>query len=162
MSRGALSIAVAVVFLASTEQAMARNSHPGSDCIPFGPGTIQYFNQGVISNESFSDWLVVLCPVTRRTGENTPGVPFVCGVDRNTGEGLTCSFYDVRSYGHTWDWGAWQETLGGAPDNFASLFWPGEGPSEDKFEGFHHFRCEIPPKQTRDGASWLSSYGSGE
>jgi hypothetical protein len=165
MLRGALSFAVVVAAIAVNTPAIARHSHPGMACKPYGRAAeaiLGYWNQGVISNESYTDWLVVFCPVTRRTGEGTPGVPFVCGVDRNTGEGITCSFYDVRSYGHTWDWGPWQETLGSGPDNFTSLFWPGEGASEDTFDGFHHFRCEIPPRQTTYGASWLSSYGSGE
>ena len=143
-----------------------RTSHGGGTCLVVGGGGTAYrINQGILGNSHYTKWLNVYCPVARSTGRNTPGSPCVNVIDRNQGQGVTCSFYDVRAYGHTWDWGSWKESSGNGPSNYKSLVWGGEGNSEDKFEGFHHFYCKIPPRQTSNssnGITYLSSYSTGE
>lgn len=143
-----------------------RTSHGGGTCIEWGGGGTEFRNnQGVLGNGHYSNWLDVFCPVARSTGKNTPGVPLVHVIDRNQGQGVTCSFYDVEAYGDEWQWGDWKESSGDGPDNYKTMSWPSEGNSWDKFEGFHHFYCKIPPRQNHidsSGVSYLSSYSSGE
>ena len=161
-----LSLTLIGVAVAPSDAFAARTNHGGGTCTVVGGGGTAYrINQGILGNSSYSNWLNVYCPVARSTGKNTPGSPCVNVIDRNQGQGVTCSFYDVRAYGHTWDWGSWKESNGDGPSNYKSLVWGGEGNSEDKFEGFHHFYCKIPPRQSHNdstGITYLSSYSTGE
>jgi len=159
-------VLVALTFSVDNLAFADRTSHGGGTCIVVGGGGTAYrINQGILGNSSYTNWLNVYCPVARSTGKNTPGTPLFCGIDRNQGQGITCSFYDVTGYGHSWDWASWKETSGDGPDRYVSRSWAGEGNSRDKFEGFHHFYCKIPPRQNQpdsNGITYLSSYSSGE
>jgi hypothetical protein len=160
------SVGLAAIALGAGPAHADRTSHGGGTCIVIGGGgSAIRVNQGVLGNGDFSNWLDVYCPVARSTGKNTPGTPAVHVLDRNQGQGVTCSFYDVEAYGDEWQWSGWKESLGDGPDNVKTMSWDDQGTSFDKFEGFHHFYCKIPPRQNQidsSGVSYVSSYSSGE
>lgn len=148
---------------AAAAPARAERAESGTSCFKWGnDGVLGVWNQGVIGNLDFTNTMLVFCPITRELGENTPGDPLVHTIDRNVGAGVECSFYDVRAYGQDWDWSGWVSTLGSGADNFRTISWGSQGTSEDKFAGFHHFLCHIPPRDPTYGSSVLASYSSGE
>jgi hypothetical protein len=157
--------ALAITLVAQTAFA-DKMSFGGGTCIAVGGGGDDYrINQGILGNGDYSDWLDVYCPVARTLGKDEPGTPAVHVIDRNEGQGVTCSFYDVEAYGDEWDWGSWKESNGDGPDNYVTMSWGSEGGSTDTHAGFHHFYCKIPPRQNQidsSGITYLSSYSSGE
>ena len=152
---------LALTCLFYNSSAGARLNHGGGHCVKIGSGgnLVRYW-QGTVGNDHWSQELWLLCPAVRRAGENTTGGPIFCGIDRSSTAGIRCSFYDQRSYGHAWWWSGWKETSGASANNYASRSWSATN-SQDKFDGFHHFFCKIPPRSSI-GISVLSSYAAGE
>ena len=161
-----VSVAALAITLAAPSARADKISHGGGTCMVVGGGGDDYrLNQGILGNSDYSNWLDVYCPVARTTGRDEPGTPAVHVIDRNQGQGVTCSFYDVKAYGHDWDWASWKESSGDGPENYKTMSWNDQGGSTETYDGFHHFYCKIPPRQTQidsNGITYLSSYSSGE
>lgn len=156
-------IFLTAVLLAFTSIASAETqlNHGAGFCQKSGSsGTLTRYFQGTVGNSHSSQDLRLLCPMVRVAAQDTTGVAKVHVIDKNRDEGIKCSFYNQRSYGHTWSWSGWVTTKGSGPTNYRTFSW-GPNSSQDKFEGFHHVHCILPPADTVYGASILGSYSSG-
>lgn len=160
-------IALLLATAHSTLSAETKLTHGAQFCQQSGSGgeLIRTF-QGTLRNGSYTQTLHVLCPVVRVANNASTGKACVNTLDRNTGDGITCSFYDQRAYGHVWTWSGWKTTNGGSSTNYKTLTF-GPYTSQDKFDGYHHFYCKIPPRVTApssdptQGYSWIGSYSTG-
>lgn len=150
-------------FLATTTSAVAHETqlnHAAQFCNKSGSnGTLVRLFQGTIANDSYSKDLRVLCPMVRVANKDTTGKINVHVVDRNQGS-VRCSFYNQRAYGHTWQWSGWKNTVGSGPNNYRTFSF-GPYDSQDKFDGFHHVHCILPPRDSSYRTE-LASYSSGD
>ncbi len=133
--------------------------HSGSMCVSTG-GSRGYYNQGIISNLSYSSSMNLFCPMVRENDNTQVGTVSVHLRDANHGEGIQCSFYDVEAYGRSWAWSGWKTSLGGGASNIGTLSWDINS-VRDQYAGYNHIRCTLPPR-TSDGTSYIASYRAGE
>ena len=137
--------------------------HSGTMCRPHSSsGTPIYYNQGALSNGHWTQTLHVFCPVVRENDFDRLGKMIVHVVDRNQGKGVKCSWYDVEAYGRSgrWWWSGWKTSLGSGVNNVRTMSWS-RNAVYDKFEGYSHMLCQIPPRHSI-GRSLLGSYGVGQ
>lgn len=137
--------------------------HSGSMCQQVGSdGQRGWWNQGVISNESWSETMRVHCPVVRENDASEIGTMSVYLVDRNSGEGVRCSWYDVQDYGWDgrWWWSGWKTSLGQGDSNYGNLTWE-RNTVYGRYSGYSHLICDIPPTDSF-GRSYVSQYRIGE
>lgn len=152
------------ILLAFSSMAGAQTqlNHGAGFCQKVGSGgTLARYYQGTVGNSSVTQDLRLLCPMVRVSGKSTTGVVNVHVTDRSRDKGIRCSFYDQRSYGHKWRWTGWTSTRGSGPTNFKTFVWPA-ATSQDRYDGFHHVHCVLPPKDSLYGDSILASYSSGD
>jgi hypothetical protein len=161
-SLGCFSALLAAMVLAPQASAETQLNHGAGFCVKSGSdGTLSRKWQGVIANASSTQDLRVLCPLVRVAGQNTTGKVNVHVIDRSQSAGVRCSFYDQRGYGHTWSWSNWSTSLGSGPNNYRTFSF-GPYNSQDKWSGFHHVHCILPPKDPTYGETILASYSSGD
>ncbi|HVJ61191.1 MAG TPA: hypothetical protein VM555_00570 [Tahibacter sp.] len=143
-------------------QADTQINHASGFCNAAGSsGTLVRQFQGTLSNSSTTEDLHVLCPLVRVSGQDFTGIVNVQVVDRSRTDGIQCSFYNQRAYGHAWVWSGWSSpTLGSGEDNRKTIVF-GSSTSQDKWDGFHHIYCILPPSDSVYGDSVLASYSSG-
>lgn len=159
---GAVLAASLILATASVSEANdpPQFHHSGSMCFQYGSaGTSAIYNQGIIMNNSYSQTMSVYCPVVRENGASETGRMTVYLADRNHGKGIRCSWYDVCPDGQSWWWSNNKTSGGGGYNNFGNLGWNRET-VHDRYAGYSHLRCTIPPR-TSDGVSYISSYRTG-
>lgn len=137
------------------------NHAPGFCNAANSSGTLVRHYQGTISNAHSTEELWLLCPLVRVSGQNTTGVVNVHVTDRSRDSGISCSFYNQSAYGRRWEWTGWTKTLGSGFENNKTFSF-GPYTSYDKWDGFHHIFCKLPPKDAVYGSSELGNYSSGD
>jgi hypothetical protein len=122
-------------------------------------GTPSYTNQGYIRNNSTSSTMSLRCSMPRRGGYTTTGLRAVYINDKSTSAGIKCSVYEANAYGTSWSWSNWKTSVGGGNSNYGVLSW--SSVSVKSQSGYSTVYCQVPPKDSTYGQSWVAQYRIG-
>ena len=138
----------------------------GFQCQKHGSaGSVAYYNQGQVTNNSTTSKMRVRCPVSRHAHYDNFSLTVSVqdknpywDYDNNRSANVFCSVYDSNRYGSSWHWTGWKGTSGNSGNTLVTFT---DNNMYDHSRGGVHILCDIPEKTNQGDTTRIGSYSIG-